>query len=458
MREHERLMAMKRALDRSWAVAEISLEGTILSVNDRFLDAVGYRRDELVGGPYERLVHPEDLEDSHARFWAEALSGEIPAQEVRRRAKDGSDVWWFANYAPLVEEDGEIVGVVKVAADITEKVRLRREAEVLSMVANETSNPVVITDAEGHATYVNAGFTRETGFVLEDIVGRKPGHVLQGPHTDPATVERTRRLIQEGESFYVEILNYRKDGSAHWVSLSIDPVRDERGAIKAFVSVQADIDETKRLARESEVKLSAVGEAAAVVDWPGWSEPPSEVSGFVEAAHRDRGARMDVTPDQLLGAAERTTVAGGGQVRRSVRWPTAEDGADVWLDAVFTAVLDSSGDLVKIVMFGTDISDRVVAVNRTHDTLREVTQSSRDIADSLKVIDQIAGQTHLLALNATIEAARAGQAGRGFAVVATEVKELAGRSARSAREIGANLARNESTIQALNRDLDALAT
>ena len=83
-----------------------------------------------------------------------------------------------------------------------------------------------------------------------------------------------------------------------------------------------------------------------------------------------------------------------------------------------------------------DIADRGgEVVSKAVNAMARIEESSREIADIIGVIDEIARQTNLLALNAAVEAARAGEAGRGFAVVATEVRSLAQRASQAAKDI-----------------------
>ena len=129
--------------------------------------------------------------------------------------------------------------------------RQRSELERLSVVASSTESFVIIADPEGCVEWVNPSFQKRTGYVLSEIVGRKPGAFLQGPGTDPVAVDQIRTGLAEQRSCEGELLNYTKDGTPYWVSLQITPIFDEDGTLLQFISVQTDT--TDRHLREQEV-------------------------------------------------------------------------------------------------------------------------------------------------------------------------------------------------------------
>ena len=126
--------------------------------------------------------------------------------------------------------------------------RLRQqEAETnkLALIAARTDNAVVLTDAAGQVVWVNAGFTRLTGYTLEETLGKTPGSLLQGPETDAATVRYMHEQLSKGDGFKVQIVNYSKDGRKYWLASEVQPIRDEAGKIINFMAIQSDISERK---------------------------------------------------------------------------------------------------------------------------------------------------------------------------------------------------------------------
>ena len=443
------------AIRKSQAVIEFDLSGVILTANMNFLNAVGYVEHEVVGKHHSIFVD-RAYKDSHEyrSFWERLRNGETQSGEFRRLDRYGNEIWLQAYYSPILNAAGKPQKVVKFATNITEQVRLRAESLMLSLVANGTDNSVIITNTEGGIEYVNPGFERMTGYRFDEVKGRKPGSFLQGPHTDQQTKQNIRDHIHSRRPFYDEILNYHKDGRPYWISLAINPIIDKNGKLERFISIQADVTATKLASLEYTVKLNAIGLGTAIVEWPNHATRPVVNTFLLTKAGGEPVSSLPVT--SFLTSKEMNELEAGSTISKPITWPSATQ-SSIELDAIFTAVKDVQGNVVKTLMFGVDATARYQAVRDTQSTMRDMLESSKGISASVTIIDEIAKQTNLLALNATIEAARAGEAGRGFAVVANEVKALATRSSQSAKAITTTVRENEANIRNLSSNLQKLA-
>ncbi|CAM2881994.1 CHASE domain-containing protein [Rariglobus hedericola] len=135
---------------------------------------------------------------------------------------------------------------LELARDMTSHLRTAEaEARRLAMVADRTSNAVIICDITGCIEWVNAGFTRITGYTLEEVKGRRPGSFLQGPLTDTETNRIMREGVANRTGFNVEILNYNKAGGTHWLHIEVQPLHDANAAFSGFMAIETDITERK---------------------------------------------------------------------------------------------------------------------------------------------------------------------------------------------------------------------
>src|SRR5215212_1866513 len=115
-----------KAIHRSQAVIAFKLDGTILTANENFLAAVGYGLDEIQGKHHSLFVEPATRDSAEYRsFWASLARGEFQAAEYKRIGKDGKEVWIQATYNPILDMNGRPFQVVKFATDITAQVQRR---------------------------------------------------------------------------------------------------------------------------------------------------------------------------------------------------------------------------------------------------------------------------------------------------------------------------------------------
>jgi len=125
--EPQEAQAIVSALGRSQCIVELSTDGTIIDVNNKFLELIGYNIDELRGKHHSVLVEPAERETpAYKEFWEKLRRGEYQSGEFKRIGKDGREVWIRGSYNPIFDASGKPVKVIKFASDITQQVEQAR--------------------------------------------------------------------------------------------------------------------------------------------------------------------------------------------------------------------------------------------------------------------------------------------------------------------------------------------
>ena len=230
-------------------------EGTIEWVNPAFEALTGYSADEAVGKNPRILKSGQHNDPFYRNLWVTISDGRVWSGELINRRKDGMLYVEDATITPLCDAHGKISHYIAVKQDITQRkqtegelAQSREESKRLALVAENTSNAVIITDTQGFIEWVNAGFTRITGYALDEVRGRKQDAFLHGEKTNADAAARMREAIGEGKGFRETMLNYTKKATPIWLYIECQPLRDAAGTLTGFMAIEQDI--TRRTAAE----------------------------------------------------------------------------------------------------------------------------------------------------------------------------------------------------------------
>lgn len=275
-RAKERLYQSQERLSLATESARIGIWDWNVSSNEmdwdaRMLALYGIREQEFSGAynTWRNGLHPDDRDRAEAEI-AAALAGVEDFHTEFRVVWPNGEVRHIEAHA-LVQlvPGGPATRMTGVNWDITDRKRAEDNLHMRDRAIQAATQGLMITDssqADNPLVFVNHGFEQMTGYASEDILGLNC-RFLQGVDTDPVAIARIREAILAEESYTLEILNYRKDGTPFWNKLSVAPVRGALGQLTHFVGVQEDVTARKSLEaqfRQSQ-KMDAFGQLAGGV-------------------------------------------------------------------------------------------------------------------------------------------------------------------------------------------------
>lgn len=432
------------AMSKSQAIIEFQLDGTVITANENFCKALGYQLSEIVGKHHKTFVDPVEVNSQEYRdFWARLAEGKFDRRQYKRLTKEGREIWIEASYNPVFR-NGKPYKIVKFATDITEQ-KLQAAEERGKLEAISRAQAVIEFTPTGDILTANENFLKTLGYHLSEVQGKHHSMFCEPAYVKSEEYSRFWAKLAGGEFVSDEFMRIGKGGKPVHIQASYNPIFDMNG--KVFKVVKFATDVSQRVSNVEQLALAlqamAAGDLTRELSLPfmpalerlrmDYNEVSTKLRSTLQAISENAGA--------IAAASQEIQSASNDLSKRTEQQAASVEETAAALEQITTTVADSShraqeaGTLVRRTKEHAENSGNIVG-QAVH-AMGRIEQSAAEIANIIGVIDEIAFQTNLLALNAGVEAARAGEAGKGFAVVAQEVRELAQRSAKAAKEIKA---------------------
>lgn len=228
----------------------IDMEGETLFANQRVVEMLGTTVEEMVGRSAFQFVFEEDLEEAQGRL-EERKRGAFGQSEFRIRRKDGTSIYTLSNTSPLKNEAGEVIGVLAMLSDITERERaeedLRESEERFRSIFEAGPMGMAVVSLDARFIQVNGAFCEVLGYTEREFLSRTFPEITH-PEDIKADIRHAERLFKgEINKYHLEKRFITKNGETVWANLTATLIRDREGLPMYGLGMIEDISERKRV-------------------------------------------------------------------------------------------------------------------------------------------------------------------------------------------------------------------
>ena len=313
------------------------------------------------------------LETEPALQAALQLSAALRSAAAERAQHLSQEVRWGVAAALLLLGLLALVVVEPAARSVRRHARRLHEQaselQRLALVAEHTSAPVLVTNAQDQVQWVNAAFTRSTGWPLQEALGQCPGVMLTHPHADAPALLRVQQALLHGQGVRQECLHRTRDGRDLWLDVDLRPLHNEDHALTGFVRVCSD--STLRVQQQAKLHAlwAALPAGVVVQDTDGSIVEANleaermlglslaQLQGRTSLDPRWRTLRTDGSPCPGEEHPAMRTLASGQPLHNQTLGVHLPDGSVRWLLVNTQPQRDSTGSMASVVACFTDITE-----------------------------------------------------------------------------------------------------
>ena len=214
------------AIERSMAVIEFDLQGSVLRANDNFLKTMGYRAEQILGQSHRMFCTPAFARSAeYNQLWTHLRNGHFQSGTFERLAGNGQSVWLEASYNPVRDDTGQVIKVVKYAMDVTPRLQAESEANA-KLGAIDRAMAVIEFNLDGTIITANDNFLQRMGYSLAQIQGKHHRMFCEPQEYNSAQYQQFWKRLNAGEFVAARFKRVDSHGHTVWLEATYNPVLD----------------------------------------------------------------------------------------------------------------------------------------------------------------------------------------------------------------------------------------